>query len=109
MTHDEAIAMRRPMEVMPYTPETSTDARGAGRKKVFKKGVSLAQRIHEGSIFNQLAIGVPNKTIVPETNNQDITPYADAIGHKLLDDLRIRLDKTVEKEFRVKDLKLVKR
>ena len=33
MTHDEAIAMRRPMEVMPYTPDTSTDLRG--RKKKF--------------------------------------------------------------------------
>jgi hypothetical protein len=41
MTHDEAIAMRRPMEVMPYTPETSNDVRG-GKKKIFKKGVSLA-------------------------------------------------------------------
>ena len=41
MTHDEAIAMRRPMEVMPYTPETSTDVRN-GRKKISKKGFSLA-------------------------------------------------------------------
>ena len=41
MTHDEAIAMRRPMEVMPYTPETSTEVRG-GRKKTTKKSVSLA-------------------------------------------------------------------
>ena len=89
MTHDEAIAMRRPMEVMPYTPETSTDVRG-GRKKIFKKGVSLAQRIHEGSIFNQLAIGVPK--LSEASNPLDITPYSEAIGHKLLDDLRIRLD-----------------
>lgn len=58
-----------------------------------------------------MAIGVPNKTIVTENSNLDITPYAESIGHKLLDDLRIRLDKSnLDQEFRAKDhLKLVKR
>jgi hypothetical protein len=56
-----------------------------------------------------LAIGVPK---LSEPSNLDITPYSEAIGHKLLDDLRIRLDKNVEQvDFRAtKDhLKLVKR
>ena len=60
-----------------------------------------------------MAIGVPNK-IMTESSNMDITPYHEAIGHKLLDDLRLRLDKSFKQESVSKDLpkehlKLVKR